>query len=81
MWREARVEKERKWLKVRGVQGGQSQAVQEGGKFHLGKFCGRMSGSCCAGGWELAAAVPLCSELRGTLSAGSRASSLERARL
>ena len=28
------------------------------GKFHLGKFCGRMSGSRCAGGRGLAAAVP-----------------------
>lgn len=39
------------------------------GKFHLGKFCGRMSGSCCAGG----------PGLRGTLSAGSQASTLDQA--
>lgn len=33
MWKETHVEKERKWLKVRGGQGSESQAVQEGGSF------------------------------------------------
>ena len=76
--KETRVEKERKWLKVRGGQGTESQAVQEEGSFIWENSVAECldaavlrpgTGRSCA----------LCPALRGTLSARSQASTLDQA--